>query len=123
MSKSKTNKVYFIQDTNTGFVKIGKSNNPRGRMKSFQTGSASKLVIRKVIDGGLYLERILHIYFSKLRKRGEWFKPDYELGMFINNKRPIAINSIETYLIESNVPIKKNLRVYLSNLNKIRHYL
>ena len=123
MKKKTNNKVYFIQDQKTGWVKIGKSLSPKSRMKTLQSGSCSKLILRKTITGGLYLEHILHGYFAPDRKHNEWFKPSYELKMFINNKRKISINSIVSYFEIQPSGLSPNLRKYLEKLNDKRQYL
>jgi len=116
MSKSKHNKIYFIQAPN-GLFKIGKSLNPKSRLKTLQVGSPVHLTIKKIIQGGLYLESILHIYFKHLRKHGEWFKPDYELKQFLNNKKNINISGILD-VVEKEMPEK--FIKYLKMLGKKR---
>lgn len=103
----KGNYVYFIQAPN-GLVKIGKSNNPKQRLKNLQHMSPVRLEMKRTIRGGLYLEHALHKYFKHLRKHGEWFKPDYELKQFINGKRKILMSSVMGH---SNLMTKK--RMYL----------
>ena len=119
MSKSKQNKIYFIQAPN-GLFKIGKSKNPKARLKTLQTGSPVCLTIKKVVQGGLYLENVLHIYFKHLREHGEWFKPDYELKQFLNNKRNITISGILD-VVEKD--ISKKFIKYLKMLEEKRIYL
>ena len=119
MSKSKHNKIYFVQAPN-GLFKIGKSKNPKARLKTLQVGSPVLLKIKKVVQGGLYLESILHIYFKHLRKHGEWFKPDYELKQFLNNERNITISGILD-VVEKEVT--KKMIKYLKMLEEKRMYL
>ena len=57
-------------------------------------------------------------YFKCIRKNGEWFRPDYELKSFLNNKRNICITS----LIDAYNPRGKFKR-YCDNLEKSRLYL
>lgn len=117
---SNKNKIYFIQDLKTGLVKIGKSNNPKLRLKTLQTGSSSELKLLKTIPGGIYLEQILHKYFNHIRKKGEWFMLDSELKAFINNSRQISISSVieVTYDV-----LSKNELLFITNLEKTRLYL
>ena len=117
---SNKNKIYFIQDLKTGLVKIGKSNNPKLRLKTLQTGSSSELKVIKTIPGGIYLEQIIHKYFSHLRKKGEWFILDSELRAFINNNRNISISSVleVTYDFLSYNELK-----YIKSIDKSRLYL
>ncbi len=84
------NKVYFIRADN-GLIKIGKSNNPKERLKALQAGSPLKLRIVKTIPGGMNLEQKLHKYFDHLRQYGEWFKPNKELKEFIKGTKEIYL--------------------------------
>lgn len=103
----KGNYVYFIQAPNR-LIKIGKSNNPKQRLKDLQHMSPVHLKIKRVIKGGLRLEHALHVYFKHLRKHGEWFEPNYELKQFINNKGRILMSNV----IGSSNPMMKK-RMYL----------
>ena len=114
---NKNNKIYFIRAEN-GLVKIGKSNNPKNRLKTLQVGSPVKLKIIKVISGGINIEKLLHNYFKCIRKNGEWFRPDYELKEFLKNKRNICI----TALIDAYEP-KGSFKKYCNKLEDQRLYL
>lgn len=72
--------TYFIQGIDGGPVKIGrsKSGGVEARLKSLQTGSPCRLVVRRVIDGDH--EWQLHQRFQHLRLWGEWFAVDAELA-------------------------------------------
>ena len=120
---SNKSKIYFIKADNSVMVKIGKSVNPQARLKSLQTGSAAKLKIIKIIDGGIYLESILHIYFKHLRKHGEWFKPNYELNSFLYNKRNISISGIYDVLYSTISKAERKYLKYLKTLENKRLYL
>ena len=68
--------VYFIVgDPFGGYVKIGRSQNPAGRLKQLQTGCPVDLVLRAAIpvDDCVVFERTLHSICRDLRVRGEWF--------------------------------------------------
>jgi len=115
-----TNKVYFIKDIKTGLVKIGKSVNPISRLKTLQTGSSNELQLIKVIPGGIYVEQILHKYFSHIRQRGEWFKPDYEMNQFLFAKRRLTISSLLD--VTQNDLSKQELK-FIKTLESKRLYL
>jgi len=117
--KSKSNRIYFIQAPN-GLFKIGKSNNPKSRLKHLQIGSPVPLKLRVTIEGGLYLEHILHIYFKHLRKHGEWFRPDYELKQFLNNKKRITMSGILEVVGDE---LSRSKLKYLKMLVEKRDYL
>lgn len=63
--------VYFA--TSGKRVKIGVSKNPKSRLGSLKTGSATKTRIYYVTPGDQAKERDLHRLFAKHRVNGEWF--------------------------------------------------
>ncbi len=67
--------VYFVQEIGSGFVKIGRTNNPDVRVHHIQTHSAGKVDLLCVVPGGSRLEHTFHVAFACLRRRGEWFDP------------------------------------------------
>jgi hypothetical protein len=79
--------VYFIQSTEGGPIKIGKSDHPSRRLAGLQNGHPQELVIRAVALGGHAAETLLHQHFERSRLRGEWFMPTKEL-MAIVDKLP-----------------------------------
>lgn len=66
-------RVYFI-GTKDGPVKIGLTNDPRGRLQHLQTSSPDELLLLAVVMGGRSLERAYHRFFAGCRIRGEWFE-------------------------------------------------
>ena len=69
--------VYFIQEEETGNIKIGFSEkHPKGRLNDFQTGNSNKLILLGYIDGTIQDESNLHKEFSqeRIRRGKEWFK-------------------------------------------------
>ena len=69
--------IYFIQEEETGRIKIGFSEkHPKGRLQDFQTGNSNKLNLIGYIEGTYEDETILHQEFSeeRIRKDNEWFK-------------------------------------------------
>jgi hypothetical protein len=77
--------VYFIRSASSGFIKIGKANDPIARLKTMQTGSSDRLALIGYVAGSNDKERELHRRFAALRKSGEWFEPGKELLDFINS--------------------------------------
>lgn len=68
--------VYFLQAGESGPVKIGRTGKIDDRFKALQTGHYEQLrVVRKII-GQPSIERWAHRTFSSLRIRGEWFRFD-----------------------------------------------
>lgn len=67
--------IYFIQDTGTGYYKIGYTSlsSPKERLDSCQTGNPNKLVLIGTIDGTLEYEKELHNKYRENNIRNEWF--------------------------------------------------
>lgn len=68
--------VYFISDGE--YIKIGKANSIKNRIKSLQTGNARKLFVKFILpcEGEFVaklLEGELHEYYASKRLEGEWF--------------------------------------------------
>lgn len=88
--------VYFIQAGESGPIKIGRAKEPRRRLYNFQTASSEQLYLLGITEK--YDEFDLHIKFSHLRIRGEWFESDDELLTFINTvaqPMPTTDNDVE----------------------------
>lgn len=66
--------VYFIQATNGGPVKIGKSSDPETRLANLQAGNPYPLIVKAVCKGGLGAETQIHKHFASSRLRSEWFQ-------------------------------------------------
>lgn len=65
--------VYVIGMEGSPLVKIGHSNDPKGRLATLQTGLPATLTMLWHCEGGGSLERHLHREFKAQRVRGEWF--------------------------------------------------
>lgn len=66
--------VYVVSsEAEPKIVKIGVASNVERRIKSLQTGAATRIVLRWSVRGGLPLESHLHEKFRRLRLNGEWF--------------------------------------------------
>ena len=112
---NKNNRIYFIKSAN-GLVKIGKSNNPSKRLETLQVGSPVKLKLIKTIQGGIYMETLLHNYFRSCRCHGEWFDPNVELNRYLAGTLTIKICAlIDSYRCK-NSKIKRGMRRYLNTL-------
>lgn len=80
MSSSTRLKVYFIENTETGRIKVGFTTGAVvTRLRALQTGSDCELRLLGVLyalqENGT-TERQLHARFIKHRHRGEWFTPE-----------------------------------------------
>lgn len=71
-----TDFVYLIRMGPTKIYKIGKSNDPKGRLDSLQTANPYKLKLVHAFsaDNASAAEEDLHAYFHDKRMQGEWFR-------------------------------------------------
>lgn len=74
--------TYFIQNSITKEIKIGKSKNITNRLKSLQTNSPHTLELLGYIEDDIEIE--LHRKFKKYNVKNEWFLPDDEIINYIN---------------------------------------
>lgn len=70
--------LYFIQSSDTGMIKIGRSKHPEKRLKQLQTGSTYKLRLIAAFEGLGWREPGIHQDLKqwRIRKNGEWFHHD-----------------------------------------------
>lgn len=84
--------VYFIQQGDSGAIKIGCSKNPTQRLQGLQTGHSEALRLLTCAVGSQAQERALHDRFAHLRVSGEWFRPAEDLLAYIrlvNDRRAL----------------------------------
>lgn len=75
--------VYFVRCE--GFVKIGYTKGTvESRMEAFFTSTPFELEILAEVPGGFALENALHRVFSLQKHRGEWFRYEGSLSVFIS---------------------------------------
>lgn len=79
--------VYFLVETSTGNIKIGKGTSGQNRLTTCQIGNSAELKLLLEVPGSFSLEKRLHTRFRHLRVRGEWFRGDPELLAFIEKQR------------------------------------
>jgi hypothetical protein len=75
--------VYFIQQGESGPVKIGFATSVDQRIRQLKTSSPAPLRLLGAIETKKENERFIHTLFGKFRLRGEWFKPDKSIFEFI----------------------------------------
>ena len=80
--------VYFLRNSGTEQVKIGRTKNIDNRIKQLQTGNSGKLFYDFYIEtsNSNLLEKTLHKKFSDKRIRGEWFKISQNESLLIKNQ-------------------------------------
>lgn len=78
--------VYFIKNTITNRVKIGRTDGPvEDKLSQLQTGNDCPLIVHRVIECGAEfsetLAHILHERFAEFHIRGEWYNiTDEQIG-------------------------------------------
>lgn len=90
--------VYFVQAETIAHIKIGWTENLRGRLRGLRTSSPVPLYLLGAIWATMEVERILHSAFEEDRVCGEWFKPHPELLEYIREHaaRPVGIYTLHT---------------------------
>lgn len=85
-------RVYFVQATGSGLIKIGKATRPGSRLKELQTSCPDALKLLATIEdkSGGALETFLHAQFAADHVRGEWFKPSAALMHYIATAARVA---------------------------------
>lgn len=109
-------KTYFIQAVDSGHIKIGRSENPEGRMKDIQTSNHENLKLLAVADNDIEAE--LHEKFSRSRIRGEWFTPSKDLLEYIDSLPEEFIRNYDPSLEKQLIEAKEK---YTSALDKWRN--
>lgn len=84
--------TYFIAGPDA--IKIGRSTQPRARMRDLQAANGSELTLMVAVPFDQLPEWEAHQKFKHLRLHGEWFRPTKELLNFIEalrseTKKPI----------------------------------
>jgi hypothetical protein len=73
--------IYFVRFDS--LVKIGFTDDLRGRFSALQTGIPVALEFVGHMPGDKAVEAHIHALFSTSRRRGEWFEMDERIGQFI----------------------------------------
>jgi predicted DNA-binding protein len=87
MAKSETGFIYFIRTESSDRVKIGYTEgSPKRRLIELCIGSSDNLVLEGGIPDGTFghSERSLHKFFEEFHIRGEWFRREGNLALFID---------------------------------------
>ena len=87
--------VYFIEEVESGMVKIGYAAGSKGRLFRLQVGNPRELRLRATVSSAKApeIERHLHALFAASRVRGEWFAPSPELNRYMRCLRGEADRS------------------------------
>lgn len=77
-NQNKQERVYFIA-IRGGPIKIGRSCNPRARLRELQISQPAPLRLLAVIAGGRGVEANFHRRFAHAKIRGEWYTREPDL--------------------------------------------
>jgi hypothetical protein len=75
--------VYFIQGSNGGPIKIGRSRYPAARLSALQKYANVPLVMVACIRAAPEIETVLHERFGRERLHHEWFRCTARLKRFV----------------------------------------
>lgn len=95
--------VYFIQDVEQGYIKIGQSDDPKKRLKQLQTANPNELKLLWIDIAGDLAEEKMHKMFCEHRLVGEWFYPAKEIFEFIRqlyNDLSVMCNNMDISIEE-----------------------
>lgn len=84
--------IYVIRNE-SGFYKIGFSNNPRRRFSMLQTSSAERLDLLGVVEGTIDDEREIHRLLARWRIAREWFAECRAMGPLLAALKPLDVVS------------------------------
>lgn len=104
--KPKTSYVYFVEASNTGLVKIGRTNNIETRLSGLRGGSPVPLILRALIETKYAsLEQSLHKQFADQREHGEWFRINDELNDLMDNHQNLDIEEYQKLLVSNSLDL------------------
>jgi hypothetical protein len=91
--------IYFVQETGLfrNRVKIGFTDNVKGRMSGLRGGSPSTLKLLMILPGDTQIEVSYHERFRKYRLHGEWFRFGFRLRLFVwmNQFKPFVLDELK----------------------------
>lgn len=97
--------IYFVTAREIGRVKIGFSDEPRGRFIKMRTDSPVPLVLERICDGERADEAALHSLFQADRLSGEWFNLsgviEAHMGTLPPASAPIKKQSVAGLIVEA----------------------
>lgn len=98
--------VYIVQAKTTNLVKIGCCLNLKGRMDKMHTDCPFHVELLVVLyTGNFELENSLHTRFAEYRSKGEWFRLEGRLKLFVDNNR-IKDKKILDFVLDKPIPVK-----------------
>lgn len=115
--------VYFLENFDTGLIKIGKSTNLNQRKQAISRNIGAEIICVGAIPGGHLLENTLHKDLQVFRKEGEWFEPHKLVIQTITDliaeygvSGDEAVERFSPYKQPSSTEDEKSFVVYASDL-------
>lgn len=119
--------IYFLQELETGFIKIGTSKNPDRRMGQIANSMGKKskdFKLLKVADGDFFTEKFYQILLTKScfgrevagHYGYEWYRPTDDV-MAIINKTPEWLNRIYWQSNSLGIKYGKNVKFRFDGTN------
>lgn len=80
MKKGRRTKIYVIRDANSSSIKVGKSFDPRARLRGHQVSNPNRLELVYEFNGYERDEKLIHLKLKAagFHIHGEWFKDNKE---------------------------------------------
>ena len=103
-------RVYFIQESGMGAIKIGISKHAQVRRRELQDSIPYDLTLLGTVEGGRAVEAVTHSLFAHAHLRGEWFRPVEELLEHIA-KECEAPEVTRKRELEELFEIRRNMRI------------
>lgn len=85
--EEKKDHLYLFFNTENRNLKIGRSLNPKNRLKQLNTASSDKIECLFVIPNKGVLESEVHGKFEKFRLNGEWFEHSESIILFFEKMK------------------------------------
>ncbi len=96
------NYIYFVYSERKHAIKIGRSKNPEGRIRTLEATHGPLKALGYVRESIGLTENTLHIKFARTAQGGEWFGISLELRLWIreNAAKTVAAALPDTYIHE-----------------------
>ncbi|WAH36973.1 GIY-YIG nuclease family protein [Alicyclobacillus dauci] len=92
--------IYFIQQAETGYIKIGYTKNIERRLKQLQADSPSELVVLATFDATQSHELRIHKNFGHCRVNGEWYNDCPEIRALMKSEYALLLMGKESDMPE-----------------------
>jgi hypothetical protein len=95
--------VYIVRAEGDSPIKVGRAVNVPKRIRTLQTGNPRRLVLLRVMPGGVELEAQLHLRLREFRMQGEWFDGE-KVVEFLTFAGELSQYMVDGWLRDGTVP-------------------